>query len=113
MNCDERLRNETPSLAPMWYPDVETVQRSNVAAAMRHMSFDSYEQLYSWSVRTPAEFWSFVLDTLHIRFAQPPRKILANSKTGSEPAWLPGARLNIVESCFQAAPDAAAILCGR
>ena len=49
----------------------------------------------------------------HIRFAQPPREILADGKTGSEPTWLPGARLNIVESCFQAAPDATAIICGR
>ena len=80
---------------------------------MRNMSFDSYDQFHSWSVRQSADFWSLVLGTLHIRFAQPPREILINGKTGSEPAWLPGARLNIVESCFQAAPDATAILCGR
>jgi acetyl-CoA synthetase len=100
-------------LAPMWYPDVETIKRSNIATAMRSMSFDSYDQFYSWSVRQPVEFWSKVLDTLRIRFAEPPREILASGKPDPEPAWLPGARLNIVESCFQAAPDATAIICGR
>src|ERR1700704_1769386 len=103
MNRDECSTNDTALLAPMWYPDVEAVDRSNIATAMRNMSFDSYDQFHSWSVRQSAEFWSLVLGTLHIRFAQPPREILTNGKTGTEPAWLPGARLNIVESCFQAA----------
>src|SRR4051812_26446192 len=102
MNRDECLRDETSLSAPMWYPDVETIERSNIRAAMRAMSFDSYDQFYSWSVREPAEFWSLVLGTLHILFAQPPREILADGNTECEPAWLPGARLNIVESCFRA-----------
>jgi acetyl-CoA synthetase len=100
-------------LTPIWYPDADTVNRSNIATAMRNMSFASYDQFHSWSVRQPVEFWSRVLDTLQIRFAQPPREILANGKPDSGPAWLPGAQLNIVESCFQAAPDATAIICGR
>src|SRR3954451_8016595 len=104
MNRDECLRNDMALLAPMWFPDVETIKRSNITAAMRIMSFNSYEQFHSWSVREPADFWSLVLGTLHIRFAQPPLEILTDGKTGTEPAWLPGARLNIVESCFQAAP---------
>jgi acetyl-CoA synthetase len=113
MNRDELTYEEAGLLAPMWRPDAETVERSNIAAAMRSMSFDSYEQLHSWSVRQPGEFWSKVLDTLQIRFAQPPREILAHRKSGAEPEWFRGARLNIVESCFQAVPEATAILCGR
>src|SRR4051812_21253190 len=96
----------------MWFPDSEAEKCSNIAAAMRKMSFDSYDQFYSWSVGEPAEFWSFVLGTLQIRFAQPPRDILAKGETGFEPEWLPGARLNIADSCFQAAPDAIAIVRG-
>jgi acetyl-CoA synthetase len=113
VNRDECSRDETSASAPMWYPDIETVKRSNIMAAMRNLSFDSYDQLHRWSVRQPVEFWSRVLEILQIRFVRAPHEILANGTTGSEPTWLPGARLNIVESCFQAAPDAAAILCGR
>ena len=51
-NGDECLRDETDLLAPMWYPDFETIKRSNIMAAMRGMSFDSYEQFHSWSVRS-------------------------------------------------------------
>jgi acetyl-CoA synthetase len=100
-------------LTPIWYPDAETVKRSNIATAMRNMSFDLYDQFYRWSITQPVEFWSKVLNILQIRFAQPPREIMPNGHTGSEPVWLPGARLNIIESCFQAVPDATAILCGQ
>ena len=113
VNREECIDDGTLLLEPMWHPDFETVIRSNIARAMRNWSFDSYEQFHSWSVKQPTEFWSRVLDALQIRFAQPPREILDNDKSGYETAWLPGARLNIVESCFQAVPDATAILCGR
>lgn len=52
-----------------------------------------------------------VLDRLGIVFDTPPDEILAG--TERRPIWLPGARMNIVNSCFTASPEDTAIVFRR
>jgi acetyl-CoA synthetase len=54
-----------------------------------------------------------VLDRLGIVFRREPDPILDLSRGARDPAWLPGARLNIVESCLRGDPASTAIVFGR
>ncbi|MEN8234442.1 MAG: AMP-binding protein [Actinomycetota bacterium] len=95
-------------LNPTWRPDAETVRRANLTAVMSDLGFSSYDDLYRWSVEDRAGFWAHVLDRLNIVFAKGPESIVRGS--ARHPEWLPGARLNIVESCFTAPAERTAIV---
>jgi acetyl-CoA synthetase len=97
---------------PAWLPAGTHLERSNVARFMRERDFSSYPELHRWSVDHRASFWRAVVDRLGIAFATPPTTTLDLGDGPRHPHWLPGARLNIVESCFQAESDSPAIIAG-
>ncbi|MEE9534909.1 MAG: AMP-binding protein, partial [Acidimicrobiia bacterium] len=94
---------------PSWSPDQATVENANVTEVARELGLASYQELHRWSVENRAAFWEMVLTRLGIVFDRPPDSILSRDSVPQETEWLPGALLNIVESCFQADPAAAAI----
>lgn len=101
----------------VWVPDEETVHRSNLRASMAAVGIDHYEDFHAWSVRDPTAFWTHTLERLGIVFTKPPDAILdldgdVRSSCGGvrDPRWLPGAELNIVDSCFTADPGRSAII---
>lgn len=112
----------------VWTPDEETVRRSNLWASMAAVGMDRYEDFHAWSVRDPAAFWTHTLERLGIVFTRPPDAILdleggvrgSASGVGNprsmprggvrDPRWLPGAELNIVDSCFTTDPDRPAVV---
>ena len=112
----------------VWTPDEETVRRSNLQASMAAVGIDRYEDFHAWSVRDPSAFWTHTLERLGIVFTRPPDAILdlngdvrdphggardpQSMPRGGvrDPRWLPGAALNIVDSCFTTEPDRPAII---
>jgi len=92
-----------PSLGPLptWVPSAERVEASNLGRLMADLGLGSYDELYRWSVEHRVEFWAAVIDRLGIAFDNPPRQILDLQKGPTDPCWLPGAQLNITDSCFQ------------
>jgi acetyl-CoA synthetase len=95
---------------PAWQPDPTDYATTNVAALAQRVGANSFEALHRWSVENRAEFWAEAIADLDIVFQTPPVEILDLSDGVEQPAWLPGARLNIVESCFTAPPDATAVV---
>jgi acetyl-CoA synthetase len=95
---------------PAWTPAPRDIETSNIAALCKRTGLSSYDELYAWSVTQRAEFWQAVIDMLGIRLARPPSGILDPSQGVESPRWLPGAKLNIAESCFGAAGTATAIV---
>ncbi len=83
-----------------WRPDDETIRNANLTAVMRELGVHTYPDLHRWSIDDRPAFWHLVLDRLGIVFHVPPDQILVG--TPREPTWLPGARMNIVDSCFTA-----------
>ncbi len=112
----------------VWSPDEAVRRRSNLQASMAAMGIDRYEDFHTWSVRDPSAFWTHTLERLGIAFTRPPDAILdlAVGVRGSrgvvrdprsmprggvrDPRWLPGAELNIVDSCFTADPGRPAVV---
>jgi acetyl-CoA synthetase len=87
---------------PAWSPSHEEIEESNIARLCGNHDLDGYADLYRWSCESRAEFWGAVIGELGIRFDSAPSSTLDPSRGVEAPDWLPGARLNIVDSCLQA-----------
>jgi hypothetical protein len=71
---------------------------------------DSYEALHGWSVRHREAYWALAIERLGLRLREPFDSVVDLSDGVEAPRWLPGAGLNIVESCFAAPAECPAIL---
>lgn len=97
-----------PISAPAWFP--ENPESSNITGLMRAVGKDTYQELYEWSIHDREAFWKTVMEMLDIRFDQTPSTILNFSENMEQPRWLPDARMNIINSCFNARADSPAII---
>jgi acetyl-CoA synthetase len=111
----ELSAQRAPELGPMpaWWPTPERVVRSNLATLMAELDVGDYHQLHRWSVEHRDRFWAMTLDRLGIRFESPPDAAIDPAGGPAQPRWLPGARLNIVDSCFQPSDCTIAVAVGR
>ena len=80
---------------------------------MTDLGYQDYQELHAWSVADRAGFWEKVIGRLPIVFSHRPDATIDSSAGPRSPQWLPGARLNIVDSCFGAPPESTAIVSGR
>ena len=96
--------------APAWFPAEDKIEKTNIAAVMRELNLDSYEAFHSWSVHHRAAFWELMVERLGIQFHRKFSQVVDVSKGDEFPKWLVDARLNIVESCFNAPSHATVIV---
>ena len=95
---------------PVWSPSEEEIKNSNIAALMQELNIASYSELHYWSVENRAEFWEIMIQKLNIYFREKYTQILDLTQGIESPQWLVGARLNIIESCFQTPQNDPAII---
>jgi len=95
---------------PAWLPGTQELQHARAAGLLREFQLASVTELAAFSVDEPHRFWSHVLSDLGIVFEQAPDSISELQEGAQNAQWLSGARLNIVESCFQAPAKATAIV---
>ena len=103
-----RPKGEGP--LPVWYPHDFHKTNANVASLMRELGLEEFSQLHRWSVENRMPFWEKAIAALGIPFAEAPRSIAEETDHPGQPIWLPGARLNIADSCFEADSEATAIV---
>lgn len=96
--------------SPVWAPSQDFIKATNIHWLMNQAGVASYEELHRWSVKSRETFWRLVIERLGIRFQKSFTHILDLSEGVETPNWLVGAQLNVVESCFTAPPDSAAII---
>lgn len=96
-------------MTPSWIPDEATIDAANVTGLMADLGLADLAALHRWSVEDRDAFWSTVVDRLGIVFAVAPRAVRA-SDDPRRPGWFPGARMNIVESCWRGSPDRLAVV---
>lgn len=102
--------DEAAGPRPLWIPSPLTIEHSNLRKLQKQFGLPDYQALRRWSVTHRESYWQAAIEALSIRFRRNPSKILDLAEGVEQPRWLCGARLNIVESCFQAEEDAPAIL---
>ncbi len=95
--------------APAWFP--EDPGSSNIAWLMRKAGTESYRDLHAWSVSQPQEFWATMVERLDVRFSKPYESAVDLTDGPEHPRWLDGAKLNVVDSCFQTPEDSPAVVC--
>lgn len=94
--------------APIWAPTQHDIDDSNLNHLMSRCKVDSLESLERHWQTNPDEFWTQILECLNIQFVVPAKKTL-EFEDPREPKWLIDAKLNIVQSCFQADSESIAI----
>ena len=102
------LRVLMDQTSPAWRPSDDVVSHANLTRLMTDAGFKYYDELHRWSVLDPMGFWGEMIDRLGIVFSVPPDTIVEGPP--QDPTWLPGAKLNIVDSCFAAPGDGNAVL---
>ena len=94
---------------PVWQPAPHG-EGSNLGQLLRELGCRDYPALHRWSVTERAAFWGAVIERLGIVYAHPPDRLLDVTGGVRQARWLPGATLNIVDSCFTAPADAPAVV---
>jgi len=112
---NEIFADRDPELPPprAWSPGADRLEHSNISAFMRELGIDDFHEFHRWSIDNRAEFWNLVVNRLGIVFAKQPDQTLNLENGVAHPEWFPGARLNIVSSCFLGDGFDIAIVTGR
>src|SRR5207249_4907204 len=105
-------RRSSDGPGPAWMPSKAGARSSNIGKLMAARRFGSFEDLQRWSTDRREEFWATMIRKLGIVFRKQPSGILKRPLDPRHPEWLPGARMNIAESCFRAGANKTAILFG-
>src|SRR5205807_9880772 len=86
----------------LWTPSPERIERATITRyaawlSERHgLTFDSYDELWRWSVGDIDAFWSSIVEFCGVSFSESFRAVLGDrSMPGAE--WFPGARLSYAE----------------
>jgi len=95
---------------PAWVPSAEEAWPSNLGSLMAELGLRTYADLHRWSVEHREEYWSRMIRRLGIVFQREPERVLDPNSSVTDPRWLPGAELNIAESCFRADRSKTAIV---
>jgi acetyl-CoA synthetase len=97
---------------PVWAPTQAEIESTNLFSVMSELGFKDFGQLHRWSVDDPEAFWRVAIERMNIRFHKRPDSMLDARGGVRSPRWLPGGRMNIVDSCFGADPQSTAVICG-
>jgi acetyl-CoA synthetase len=96
--------------APAWIPTQASITKTNISRALMNLQLADYPAFHRWSIHHYQEFWQYTIEQLGISFSEPPRSICDLTAGATKPNWLPHAKMNITESCFQAAPAKTAVI---
>ncbi|MBV9049459.1 MAG: acetoacetate--CoA ligase, partial [Solirubrobacterales bacterium] len=99
----------------LWSPSEEWIARATLTRYQawlgeRHsLRFDSYEELWRWSVEDLEAFWASIVEFFNVRFEVPSEVVLGDPQMpGAQ--WFPGARISYAEHIFRDKdPDAVAL----
>ncbi len=89
----------------LWEPSPAEIDRTRLTAYTRWLegetgrSFDSYAELWAWSVDELEAFWASLWRYLGVRASQPYDAVCPD-RTMPGTRWFPGARLNYAEHMF-------------
>ncbi len=100
-----------PAAEKLWEPSAELVERARLSEYMRWLEaerglrFDSYDELWQWSVDDLDGFWSSIWDFFEVQADGGYDQVLGRREMpGAE--WFAGARLNYAEHVFAGKEDA-------
>ncbi|MDE0323752.1 MAG: AMP-binding protein [Candidatus Poribacteria bacterium] len=94
---------------PAWFPTDEDITEANITRLMAELHIKTYPEFHAWSIANRDTFWQMMIDTLRIKAAD----VYPKAQRDATGIATKLAKLNIVESCFNAPNDAIAIVAQR
>ncbi|MDD9973367.1 MAG: AMP-binding protein [Candidatus Poribacteria bacterium] len=91
---------------PAWFPTDEDITEANITRLMAELHIKTYPEFHAWSIANRDTFWQMMIDTLRIKAAD----VYPKAQRDATGIATKLAKLNIVESCFNAPNDAIAIV---
>ena len=94
----------------LWEPTPEVQQQANITQYIQWLEdkyglrFDSYDDLWQWSVGDLEAFWQSIWDYFEIKGSRPNSQVLQDAAMPGA-RWFPGALLNYAENIFARMPD--------
>ena len=85
---------------PLWQPNPQTVGQTRMVQFMRAEGYESYADLWQWSVDMPEVFWSSLWNYCGV-VGEKGTKILVDRDRMPGAGWFPEARLNYAENLLQ------------
>lgn len=91
----------------LWVPSEERVKQANVTRFMKFVNerhggeFDSYDQLYKWSIESVPEFWKAIWDFGEVKASRDYDMVVDDLGKFPGAGWFVGARLNFAENLLR------------
>ncbi len=101
---------------PIWEPSAERKASANMTKFTGFVNerygkkFDSYDELYDWSITSLADFWASVWEFTKIKASKSYNTVLTNSEPMIGCRWFQGARLNFAENLLRYRDDQTALI---
>ncbi|MBL7165919.1 MAG: acetoacetate--CoA ligase [Dehalococcoidales bacterium] len=92
---------------PIWQPSEERKRNTNMTGFMDFVSkrygkgLCSYDELYDWSVTSPADFWASAWDYVEIKASERCDTVIVPAEHMMYTRWFRGARLNFAENLLR------------
>ena len=94
---------------PAWFPTDEDITKANITPIMAELHIKTYPEFHAWSATNRDTFWQLMIDTLDIKATD----VYTEAQKDATGIATRLAKLNIVESCFNAPDNAIAIVTQR
>jgi len=92
---------------PLWVPSEERVKQANITRFMKfvnerhNVEFDSYDQLYEWSIENISEFWEAMWNFGDVKTSRGYDVVVDDLGKFPGARWFVGARLNFAENLLR------------
>jgi len=92
---------------PIWQPSEERKRNTNMTGFMDFIGkrygkgLRSYDELYDWSVTSPADFWASAWDYIEIKASAPCDTVIVPAEHMMYTGWFRSARLNFAENLLR------------
>jgi acetoacetyl-CoA synthetase len=100
----------------LWQPTEDQIKQSNMYRYMQFVNrrydqtFDSYDDLYRWSVAAIPDFWASVWEFMGIRATHSYDRVVDDVQKMPGARWFEGAQLNFAENLLRYRDDRTAII---
>ncbi len=101
---------------PLWTPSEERKRDANITRfihtvnAKHKTNFQTYAELFQWSITDISEFWADVWDFAEIKSSQKYEKVIKDLEKFPGAEWFPAARLNFAENLLRHRDDQPAFI---
>ena len=94
----------------IWQPEPEQLKKTAMYRFMKERSFDSYSDLYQWSIDNTADFWQALCDFCEVRFSKAAETVLVQPGDMTTAKWFSGSELSFPEHVLRYSGERAAII---